>query len=129
VDERELWFCLGLIAGEGSFSHAGNAPVLTVCVKHDDPEMLRTLQRCFGGRVYGIESNAYQIQWTLRGQELINALPLLDLMPSCRKREQYLAWRQKYKMYLKHGPDRRHGFGVINDRVRVAKALEEMDKS
>jgi hypothetical protein len=97
VTDFELGYCLGLIAGEGSFSYLWKYPCLTVKVRDYDPEMLKYLTRCFGGKVYGPYpgtgfSNGATIQWMLYGRKLARILPLLHKLPAGHKRRQFETW-------------------------------------
>jgi len=96
----EIGFCMGLIAGEGSFTSGGeyDVPKLIVGVGHNDPKMLYYLQRCLGGKVYGIGTDQHHIQWRLNTRELARLIPFFHKhLPDCHKREQFLAWAEKHK--------------------------------
>jgi len=53
VDHSLAWYCLGLIVGEGGFTHHRRVPVLSAKLHQDDPEPLEALRLAFGGRIHG----------------------------------------------------------------------------
>jgi hypothetical protein len=102
----EYGYCLGLIVGEGSFTHAGGqgrygAPICSLGLVEDLQPVL-ALQRRFGGRVtVGEAYGKVRYYWVLQGADLRRALPIFDaLLPSSRKRDQYLAWRTKWSAFF-----------------------------
>lgn len=107
----ELGYCLGLIVGEGSFTHAGGqgrygAPICSMGLVEDLQPIL-ALQRQFGGRV--TTDYAYgkvRHRWTLQGVPLRRALPVFEaFLPTSRKREQYLVWRTKWAAFFERNRD------------------------
>lgn len=103
-----LGFCLGVIAGEGSFSHAigGNGkvyPRLTVQVHARDRAMLEHLVTEFGGRILGPYMNLSGpfIAWTLTSTDLCRAVPVIEQhMPPSYKREQLIVWLETHRAYF-----------------------------
>jgi hypothetical protein len=94
-----LGYAVGLIVGEGCFSHDGRTPALSVKLHARDTAPLEHLQRVFGGRIYGpYESRGRRYcVWHLRGPGLVAALHVLDRsLPASHKREQFLVWRARH---------------------------------
>jgi hypothetical protein len=99
LTDFERGFIAGLLISAGSFSGDGATPSLGVKLQADDPEPLATLSRLLGGTIYGPYQHGSRryAYWLLRGRPLADALPLFDaILPPCRKREQYLAWKRRY---------------------------------
>jgi hypothetical protein len=107
-----LGYVMGLIVGEGSFTADRRQPALSVKLHARDRLPLESLQKLFGGRVFGPYDNHGRryLVWHLRGEPLRRALPLLErYLPPSHKREQFLAWRARHFGVLQLEP---HDFRV-----------------
>jgi hypothetical protein len=94
-------FIAGLLVTTGSFSGDGRVPCLGVKLHADDPEPLLILSRLLGGTLYGPYQHGgrHYAYWRLQGPALAAALPLFDaILPPSRKRTQYLAWKDRYRL-------------------------------
>lgn len=102
-DPFKVGYAMGIIVGEGSFTHSRSCPVLSVKLHERDPIPLVLVRYLLGGHIYG----PYQSQgrrflvWVLRGLELEANIPVFDrYLPSSYRRDQYDAWRAKYFPHL-----------------------------
>jgi hypothetical protein len=106
-DRFRLGFALGLIAGEGSCTHHSTQPALSVKLHADDAVTLHFLHSLLGGtvsRTYQGRTCPYRT-WTLKGQALLDALPLLwRHLPEGRKRRQLADWLRPHERCLARFP-------------------------
>lgn len=107
LSDFERGYCMGLVAGEGCFTHTHSLrftyPVITVGVSENDPEMLAYLQRCLGGRIYGPYKHG-KIFWNLTGRAIVPVLPLLlSQLPPGAKRRQFELWHARFKPFFDGG--------------------------
>lgn len=96
-------YCMGLIVGEGSFSGSRTEPCVAVGLHVSDPQPLEDLRSVLGGRIFGPYTHEGRVfkRWHLRGSDLLEALPYFEAwLPPSRKREQYLAWRERWHAYF-----------------------------
>ena len=133
---------IGLIVGEGSFTHHDKMPVISLRLHEDDPQPLLALQREFGGELHGPYSyrgadgtTRRSRQWYLRGRALEERLSdFVGAIPLSRKRDQFDVWLAKYwpehgaQEEMFHGPhsrkpDRRREVSVLAHRNRDALVL------
>jgi hypothetical protein len=102
-DPFKLGYAMGLIVGEGSFTHQRGRPVMSLKLHVRDPFPFQFLRHVFGGRVYGPYSHDrpdYYL-YVLAGWELQDAIRLFDrYLPSSYRREQYERWRATYFSHL-----------------------------
>ena len=74
-------------------------PVLAIKLHQDDPGPLLLVREKLGGKIYGPychDGRRYYF-WRLMGKSLYASLPLFaDLLPECRKRDQFMSWIEKY---------------------------------
>jgi hypothetical protein len=99
MDLFKLGYAMGLIVGEGSFTHDRRRGALELRLHKRDPLPFQLLRHVFGGRVYGpyCHKDRHYYAWMLIGWELRAALPLFDrYLPSSYRREQYERWRARY---------------------------------
>lgn len=99
LTDFERGFIAGMLVSAGSFSGDRATPSLSVKLDADDPQPLAMLNRLLGGTIYGPYQRGRRryAAWLLRGPALAGAIPLFDaLLPPCRKRAQYLAWKRRY---------------------------------
>lgn len=126
MQDFQLGFCLGLIAGEGSFSHTGNVaeyPRLSVMVHERDRAMLEHLLTLFGGSITGPYASVTGsfITWNISSHGLCSIVPIIEEhMPPCHKREQFLIWRERHRAYLDNPPRARLKYQDAED---IRKAL------
>lgn len=129
MPDFQLGYCLGLIAGEGSFSRMSangeEYPRLSVSVSACDSAMLAHLVKQFGGRIngpYAALSGVF-ITWYLVSKPLCDAIPIiLEHMPSCHKREQMLVWLERHKEYFNNPPKPRLKYSDAEDIRRAYRA-------
>ena len=128
---------IGLIVGEGSFTHHDKIPVVSVQLHEDDPQPLLALQREFGGELHGPYSyrgadgtTRRSRRWYLRGPALEGRLiDFIDAIPPSRKRDQFDLWLAKYwpqhraQEEMFHGPHSRKP-----NRTREVSALERRNR-
>ena len=133
---------MGLIVGEGSFTHHMKMPVISLKLHENDPQPLLALQREFGGELHGPYSYRgvdgtirRSRQWFLRGPALERRLnDFVDAIPPSRKRDQFDVWLAKYfpqqgaQEEMFHGahsrkPDRTREVSIQAQRNRISKVL------
>jgi hypothetical protein len=124
-----LGFCLGVIAGEGSFSHtstaSGEYPRLSVQLAARDEAMLEHLVAQFGGRIYGpyAAMSGPFITWSINGKLLCDAVPIIkEHMPTCHKRTQMLAWIERHQKYFDNPPKQNLKYQDAEDIRRALRA-------
>lgn len=99
----ELGICIGIIIGEGSFTHYYGSgykyPRITVG-QRNDPAALEYLRAHLGGAIY--KAGGSHLTWDLHGRANLNRAValLLEHMPPCHKRQQMLAWLELWTPYL-----------------------------
>ncbi len=107
MNNFELGYAMGLLVGEGAFTHDGHQPACSVKLHARDPLPLHTLAAAFGGTCHGPYTSRgrnYRV-WHLRGYALRRALPTIErYLPPSHKREQFLAWRRKHFEFLQLSP-------------------------
>jgi hypothetical protein len=99
MTEFERGYVAGLLVAEGSWTGDKTRGCLAVKMHAHDPEPIDALRRLLGGATYGPyehDGRRYPY-WRLDGPDLVYHLPFFDdLLPPSHKREQYLAWKEKY---------------------------------
>jgi hypothetical protein len=103
VELFAVGYAMGLVAGEGSFTGDRQQPSLEIRMHRRDMEPLEDVRRVLGGRIFGPYTHGGRplYVYMLRGRELKAAIPLLQQhLPSCWKRVQFNAWREKYRDYF-----------------------------
>ena len=99
MDPFERGFIAGVVVTSGSWTGDGRVGWLSIKTHADDSEPLMLLHRLLGGTLYGPYDHGGRryYDWRLRGRALADALPHFDaILPTCRKRDQYLAWKARY---------------------------------
>ena len=100
ISDFDAGFICGLVTGEGSFTGDRRQPALAIKLHQDDPEPLLFMQRVLGGKIYGpyCQAGRRYYFWRLVGRALHTPLPLFDeRLPKSRKRDQFIAWMDKYR--------------------------------
>ena len=103
TDDFALGYAVGLVVGAGSFTGDRRQPALSVKMPEHDRAPLDHLQEVFGGSIFGPyhHGDRRYHMYLLRGPSLRASIPLLlARMPSCRKRDQLLAWVAKHGTLL-----------------------------
>ena len=98
-----LGYAVGLVVGAGSFTGDRRQPALSVKMSERDRAPLDHLQGVFGGSIFGPYHHGERryYMYLLRGPSLRSTIPLLlERMPSCRKRDQLLAWVARHGALL-----------------------------
>ncbi|HJQ19774.1 MAG TPA: hypothetical protein VJ867_05445 [Gemmatimonadaceae bacterium] len=116
MDAFGLGFSIGLVVGSGSFTGHGGQPALRIRLKRRDLDVLETVRRELGGRVFGPYAHEGRSSYVylLRGGALRGALPILEKhLPSSWRRDQFDAWKAKYTDYF----DRPQPSSALLDRM------------
>jgi hypothetical protein len=100
VDDAFGYWLSGLIDGEGSFGISKTAPLLTVKVRDDDEDLIRTIVATTGiGALYRAKASGPTrgaVMWRVKSKaEAVRLRDILDRYPlRSKKRRDYAIWRE-----------------------------------
>lgn len=101
MTEFEIGYLMGLVVGEGSFTGDRKQYCLSIKLHESDLQPLLAVKRLLGGRIQGPYNHDSRRFWIYRiGSRQVRAHLRLfyERLPESRKRDQFLAWAEKWKI-------------------------------